>query len=344
MKDNLEMLPVPGENSPEKSKPGGRYSPFKSGFITDFVDGKAVDDRMMDLANAYPTLVSIVTRGYKTSGYDGKMQKLRGPAFLRYMRLGDKDRDRSDKPGVLLMAAPHAREVMQPMILLEVAQQLLANYDPANDDPAVTEITGLMDSTDIYIVPVSNPDGLNFALYDDPLWRKTRCKIPDSEYQGVDCNRNYTYQWIPKDPKENSYGGPFPFSEPETRHIASIADEHPNIKFVCDFHSRGNQIRRPMGVEDTADLAMFKSIQDKLQDAIKGARGHQYEKIESRVVNGASDDYFYFTKGAFALVLENGTQYKPPLWEALEIVKECAQGAKALLRIARDYGEQGFMI
>ncbi len=105
---------------------------FKSGFVKD-----------------YPGLISIVTRDYKTSGYD----------------------ERPD-------AAPHAREVMQPMIMLEVAQQLLVNYNPGNDEPAVNEITDLMDSTDIYIVPVSNPDGLNYALYDNPNWRKTRCKIP----------------------------------------------------------------------------------------------------------------------------------------------------------------------
>jgi len=315
-------------------------SSFKSGFVTDFVDAKDVEDKVMALAKEYPDLVSIVTREDKTSGYDGKVENLRGPAALRYMSLGNEKVSRSDKPGVLLAAAPHAREVMQPMIMLEVAQQLLANYDPKSDDPAVKEITGLMDSTDIHVVPVSNPDGLNYALYDDPNWRKTRCKVPDSEHLGVDCNRNYDYRWIQKEPKENSYGGPHPFSEPETRNVAQIVDEHPNIKFVCDFHSRGNQIRRPMSIEDKDDLAFFISIQDRLYKAIKNTTGREYDRIESRVVNGASDDYFYFTKSAFAFVLENGSKekpYKPPLAEALEIVKECSEAAKEFLRIAKDY-------
>ncbi len=312
-------------------------SAFKSGFVTDYVDGKAVDIKMMALAKTYPDLVSIVTRNYATSGYDGKMKNLIGTAPLRYMKLGKNNR--SDKPGVLLAAAPHAREVMQPMIMLEVAQQLLVNYNPKSDDPAVKEITGLMDSTDIYIVAVSNPDGLNYALYDDPNWRKTRCKIPDSEYRGVDCNRNYDYQWQPKDPKENSYSGPYPFSEPETRNVAAILDENPNIKFVYDFHSRGNQIRRPIGIQDKDELAYFKLIQDRLFDAIKSARGKEYERIESKVVNGASDDYSYFKKGAFAFVIENGTEYKPPLPEALEIVRECSEAAKETLRIAKEYGQ-----
>lgn len=311
---------------------------FKAGFVKDFVDSKNVENMVLELATTFPDLVSLTTRDYKTAGYDGCREEIQGPAALHYLKLGNSETSRAGKPGVLLAAAPHGREVMQPMVMLELIQQLVVNYDPGSSDPAVREITDLMDSTDIHVVPVSNPDGLNFALYDDPDWRKTRCEIPGSEHRGVDCNRNYDYRWIQKDPKENSYGGPYPFSEPETRHVAHIVDENPTIKFVCDFHSRGNQIRRPMGVEDSKDLKFYKTIQDRMFDAIKSTRGKEYEKIESRVVNGASDDYFYFKKGAFALVLESGTDYKPDLAEALEIVRECTEAAKELLRIAKEYG------
>ena len=310
---------------------------FKSGFVTDFVDAKAVEDKVSELAQAYPNMVSIFTGTDRTAGYDGRVEKLRGPAALRYIKLGNKEKDSSGQPGVLLAAAPHGREVMQPMVMLEVIQQLVVNYNPESDDPAVKEISDLMDATDIHIVPVSNPDGLNYALYDDPNWRKTRCEISNSEYQGVDCNRNYDYRWIEKEPKENSYGGPRPFSEPETRNVAALIDENPNIKFVYDFHSRGNQIRRPMGIQDEDDLAYFKLCQDRIFNAIKSSRGTEFERIESRVVNGASDDYFYFVKGIFAFVIESGTEYKPALSEALEIVRECSEAAKETLRIAKDY-------
>ena len=313
---------------------------FKSGFVTDFVDGKQVDDKMLELAKAYPDMVTLVTRDYKTSGYDGKVKNLRGPAPLRYMRIGKKNKDKSDKVGVLLLAAPHAREVMQPMIMLETAEQLLANYNHDSDDPKIKELTELVDDVDIYVVPVTNPDGLTYALYDDPMWRKTRSKIPGSNHQGVDCNRNYDYSWELGDPESNGYGGPAPFSEPETRNAASIIDEHPNIKFVADFHSRGNEIRRPIGVQDKEDLEFYKNIQQRMHNAIKGSRGKEYDMIESRVVHGTSDDYFYYKKGAYALVIEDGLQYKPPLNEALGIVQECTDGAKELLRIARDYGEK----
>ncbi len=314
---------------------------FKKGFVKDFVDGKQVDEKVMELANKYPQLVSVVTRDYKTSGYDGKMKNLQGPAPLRYMKIGKKDEDKHDKTGILLLASPHGREVTNPLILLETVEQLLANYNPDSDDSHVKEITQLIDNLDIYAVPVTNPDGLSYAIHDDPMWRKNRTPVEGTEYHGVDINRNYDYQWQKGDPSKNSYGGSAPFSEPETRHVASIVDEHPNIKFVCDFHSRGNEIRRPADIKDEHDLEYFKYVQQRMHDAIKGTRGKDYAMVISDVSNGSSDDYFYFKKGGIvSLVVEDGTEYKPSLPEALSIVDECTDGAKELLRVAKEYGEK----
>ncbi len=310
---------------------------FKSGFVTDFVNAQQVDNKVMELAKKYPDLVDVVTRKDRTSGYDGRMMDLRGPSPLRYIRVGKKDENRDKKTGVLLQASPHAREVMQPMIMLETLQQLLENYNPDSKDPKVKEITDLMDSVDIYMVAVSNPDGLNYALYDDPDWRKTRSPQPGTLEVGVDCNRNYDYGWIRMKPSEETYSGPYPFSEPETRNSAEIVDEHPNIKFVSEYHSRGEEIRRPIGVKDPKDLENFRKFQSRMQDAISTVRGRKYDLIESNVVNGSSDDYFYFKKGIYAFVVEDGTEFKPHLEEALNVVAENTEGAKELLRIAKEY-------
>ena len=331
---------IPGRQmfkSAETGKSAEIAGEFKAGFVTDFVDAQQVDNKLMEMAKKFPDLVDVTTRPYRTSGYDGKRLDLRGSAPLRYVRIGKKSPDKDKKVGVLLMAAPHAREVMQPMIMLETLQQLLENYNPDSKDPQVKELTDLMDSVDIYIVPVSNPDGLNFALYDDPMWRKTRSHIPGSLERGVDCNRNYDFGWLPMDPETNRYSGTHPFSEPETRNMATIIDKHPNIKFVADFHSRGEEIRRPKGVKDPDDLKNYKKFQSRMQKAIGSIRGKKYDLIESNVVNGSSDDYFYFKKGAYSFVVEDGTEYKPPLGEALNVVKENTEGAKELLRIARDF-------
>lgn len=310
---------------------------FKTGFVTDFMDARQVDNKVMDLAKKFPHLVDVTTRKERTCGYDGRMLELRGSAPLRYIRVGKKEEDRDNKTGVLLMASPHAREVMQPMVMLETLQQLLENYNPDSKDPKVKEITDLMNSVDIYMVPLSNPDGLNYAIYDDPDWRKTRSSQPGTLEVGVDCNRNYDYGWVRMKPTESTYSGPYPFSEPETRNAANIVDEHPNIKFVSDYHSSGEEIRRPIGVKDPKDLKNFKEFQKRMQDAIGSVRGRKYDLVESNVVNGSSDDYFYFKKGVYSFVVENGTEFKPALGEALNVVAENTEGAKELLRIAKEY-------
>lgn len=326
-----------------KSAPAAEavQSEFKSGFVHDYIDGRQVDMKMQELAKKHPDFVTLYTRDYKTEGYDGKKKELQGPSPLRYMRIcNKKDKDNDSKTGVLLIAAPHAREAMQPMVMMETAQQLLENYNPDSKDAEVQETTKLMDNLDIYIVGVSNPDGLNFALYDDPMWRKTRASIPGSEEKGVDCNRNYDYNWLPSEPEEETYSGEYPFSEPETRNIASVEMDHPNIQFIVDFHSRGEQVRRPIGIRNRADLKRYKKYQQRMQDAIAKRRGKKYDLIESKVVHGSSDDYFYFKKGKFAFVVENGTEFMPEREEAVQVVMENVEGAKEVMRMAYDYGRE----
>jgi hypothetical protein len=359
----------------KESKTEEAETEFKSGFIDDYLDAEQVDEKVLELSEKFPELVEVHTRDYETSGYDGKEKDLQGPAPLRYMRIGKKTPDRNDKPGVLLAASPHAREMMQPITMLETTQQLLENYNHDSRDPKVREITKLVDNTDIYIVAVSNPDGLNYAVHDDKKWRKNRrdltggisdeiaqnvaqniaskeseedirnmaqqikYEINDTIGCGVDVNRNYDYKWKETDPSSDIYSGSHPFSEPETRHIKEIVDDHPNIKFIADFHSYSEEIRRPIKIKDEEKLENYIEYQQRMKDAVKNVRGKSYRIIESRVVNGTSDDYFHFKKDKYAFVIESGTYFKPKLPEALKVVEENTELAKELIRITDDYRE-----
>lgn len=310
---------------------------YKSGFIKEYLDSAKVEKIVQGLMIRHPQLITRQIREYKTSGYNGKMEKLRGPSSLGYLIIKNKKNTNQRKVGVLLIAAPHAREVMQPMIMLEVASQLTENFNPRSDNIAIKEVCKFLNKLNVYIIPVSNPDGLNYALYDNPLWRKTRCPIAGSTHRGVDCNRNYDYRWQESKPALAFYSGAYPFSEPETRNIRDVVEEHPEIMFVCDFHSRGEQIRRPHGIKNKKHIKQYKYFQKRIQKAIKQSRGRKYRIVVSKVVNGASDDYFYFKKGKFAFVLEDGRLYKPELTEALAVVRECTEGAKEFLKIALDW-------
>ncbi|HDR06891.1 MAG TPA: hypothetical protein ENN88_04585, partial [Candidatus Coatesbacteria bacterium] len=127
------------------------------------------------------------------------------------------------EPEVRLVGAIHGDEIVANEIVLYAAERLLVGYGV---EPYVTR---LVDGLEIWLQPLVNPDG---------FVRGTRRNA-----NGVDLNRNFSYQW---DPYE-WYAGEFPFSEPETRALADysggreelVPDEVEDNTFVLGltFHS-----------------------------------------------------------------------------------------------------------
>lgn len=311
---------------------------LKTGFVQGYMTPSEVHAWAQGLARRYPDLVELVERPYQTRGYDGKKSELQGPAPLYYLRLGPKnDPNRDHKMGVLNFAAPHAREWCQPIGMVELTEQLLQNYDPASQDPAVQKNTALLENLDLYVVPVTNPDGTNYSMHDDAMWRKTRA--PEENGVGVDVNRNYPYRWEPGHPWEEVYPGPAPLSEPETRNVVELVDEHPNIRFVCDWHSHAEEVRRPWGVSDQ-DKPLYDQMHQRMAGAIESVRGRHYETVVSNVVQGASDDYFYHQKGLYSTIVEDAREFQPAVPEALMVSREIAAGARELMHVALEHSRR----
>lgn len=311
---------------------------LKTGFVQGYMTPSEVYSWAQGLARRYPDLVELVERPYQTRGYDGQEADLQGPAPLYYLRLGPRnDPGRDQKMGVLNFAAPHAREWCQPIGMVELTEQLLQNYDPGSKDPAVMKNTALLQNLDLYVVPVTNPDGTNYSMHDEAMWRKTRA--PEENGVGVDVNRNYPYRWEPGHPWEEVYPGPAPLSEPETRNVVDLVDEHSNIRFVCDWHSHAEEVRRPWGVSEQ-DKPIYDRMHQRMAGAIESVRGRRYETVVSNVVNGASDDYFYHEKGLFSTIVEDAREFQPPVPEALLVSREIAAGARELMHVAMEYSQR----
>lgn len=331
-----------GQNTAERVAAGALNGAVAAGLQTGFVKGYVtpaqVYARCQQLARRYPDLVDLVERPYQSPGYDGKDAALRGPAPLYYLRLGPKMPDRDQKVGVFQFASPHAREWMNPMIMLELAEQLLANYDPNSQDPAVLKNTRLLQQLDVFLAPMTNPDGTNFSMSDEPMWRKTRVAT-EGEHRGVDVNRNYPAGWREGDPSKETYPGKAPLSEPETRHIVGVVDDHPNIRFVCDWHSYAEEIRRPWGVSEQ-DLPLYEQLHARMQQAIKSNRGRDYGICVSEVVSGSSDDYFYHDRKLYSMLVETGRAFQPKQPEALKVMEECVGAARELLGFAQEHQRQ----
>jgi hypothetical protein len=314
------------------------FAGLQTGFVKDYIDPQATLQQCRELAAKYPNLVELVELPLKSHGYDGKRTDLKGPAPLYYMRLGPKTEDRDKKLGIFQHASPHAREHVNPMTMVELAEQLCANYDPKSTDAAVVANTRLMEKLDIFISPQPNPDGANYSFYDDKSWRKNRAPF-DSVDTGVDINRNYPYKWKgPDGPDYQTYPGKSAGSEPETKMLMEVVNKHPNIRFVLDWHSAAEEVRRPQGVSK-ADEAIYGEFHSRMTDAIASSRGRQYRSVVSNVVEGSSDDYWYHQRGIYSTVVEAARSFQPTKKEALEVVTECARGAREALEFAADFAD-----
>ena len=101
------------------------------------------------------------------------------------------DRDEKE-PGVLLMGAHHGNEKPGYEALLFFVNYVLNNYTKED------RVRTVVDNTQIFVIPMVNPDGVEYSLNSEE-WRKNREPNYDDSgaiiSYGVDLNRNYAFKW-----------------------------------------------------------------------------------------------------------------------------------------------------
>jgi len=214
------------------------------------------------------------------------------------------------KPALLYTGTIHAREWIGNELAVAFIDYLLTNHD---SDPRV--ISALAKNT-LYIVPVLNPDGFEYSRTHYSFWRKNRRKNPDGSY-GVDLNRNFSVGWVKSNNySSNIYGGPEPFSEPETKAIKKFVDSHPNITIALDYHSQGNvffpahKFNHEAEIEGT-DLNVLCANMNFEIEKVTGRRyGIHRGKPPAKLIAGSGREYYY-SRGILATVVEVGTKNIP---------------------------------
>jgi len=152
---------------------------------------------------------------------------------------------------VLYTGATHGQEKMGTEALLYFAHFMLANYSTNS------YIKGLVDSREIWLVPVVNPDG-----YINNCRKNCRDNNGDGQCQcrnsptitvvvdGVDLNRNFAYGWGNNAGLSSAYTtsivyrGPSPFSEPESQAIRQLEIQK-DFKYVLSYHTAGAEVFVP---------------------------------------------------------------------------------------------------
>lgn len=205
------------------------------------------------------------------------------------------------KPAAIFMGGHHAREHLSVEMPLMFAQYLVDQYRAGNQ-----KIVSLINSRDIHIIPVVNPDGMEYDIKDGSykMWRKNRFRNANGTF-GVDLNRNYGYQWgtggSSSDPNSDTYKGTAPFSEVESTAIKNYVEAHNNITILLTIHSFSKLILYPWGhkynpIETGADLQVHSVM------ARKMAEWNGYTPQQSSELYIASGDTTDWSYGAHKII------------------------------------------
>lgn len=272
---------------------GSTYTPpavpsnFNLGSMGGFLTYQEFLDEIDAMAAQYPTLISARSPISTFQSHEGRS--------IYWLRLSDNpnvDEDDSE-PEVLYTAVHHAREPNSLSETIFYMWYLLENY--ATDD----EVQYLVDNTEMYFVPMINPDGYIYNQTTDPngggMWRKNRKNNGDGTY-GVDLNRNYSYGWgttgVSFNTNNDTYPGTGAFSEPETQAIKWFC-ENRNFKYAFNAHTYGNDILFPIGTT-VAELAEDNDYFDAFTHHMVIHNGYTAMKSSSLYpASGDSDDYMY---------------------------------------------------
>ena len=263
------------------------------------------------------------------------------------VKLSDHAERDEDEPGVLLMGAHHGNEKPSYESLLYFIQLVVEQYGKENldndDDGLVNEdiidgrdndgdgfidedlseerITSIVDQTQLFIIPMVNPDGVeaNTRKNCAPNYGRYGLRKTITSY-GVDLNRNYEYKWYlyrvfpwsyhqaytSMDAGWN-YRGPYPFSENETRAVRYVAESQ-DISISLSYHSYGEFLFYPWTHTSisTPHEALFASIGENIS-AINGYylyKGNTYLIPRFGGTLGTSENWLYGRQGILSFTIE----------------------------------------
>jgi hypothetical protein len=242
--------------------------------------------------------------------------------------------DRDGRPVFFLMAVHHAREWPSMEAAMEFAHLLV-------DNQGDSRIAGLLAKERVVILPLVNPDGFissrnafdpgDALLGQEPdatlveaiapfgglfAYRRKNCDgeilpptTPCELAWGVDNNRNYAYNWggsgSSADVTSQSYHGPGPRSEPETKAVWNYVRTH-EVTALITLHNVAALVLRPPGTSAAGpapDEAKLKSIGDAMGTAAGYTSEYGYQLYDT---SGTTEDDTYAATGGFGYTIEMG--------------------------------------
>ncbi|MBN1562173.1 zinc carboxypeptidase, partial [candidate division KSB1 bacterium] len=249
---------------------------------------------LSSLADAHSDIAAVMPIGTSHQGRE-----------LWAIKISDDVNTDEDEKVIALMGAHHAREWISVEVPVLIARYLLDNYD------ANQMVKDYVDNAEIWVVPLVNPDGHHYSVSSDRLWRKNRRDNGDGSY-GVDLNRNYSYAWggpgSSGDTFSETYRGPSPFSEPESRACRDFLSAI-EPRALISYHSYSQLILFPWGyTEDPApDKALLEHLAVTMANEIKAVHNVSYTADQASglyLASGDTVDWLYALLGVPAFTIE----------------------------------------
>ncbi|KAF5927596.1 carboxypeptidase A1 [Diceros bicornis minor] len=210
-----------------------------------------------------PQLVSKLQIG---SSYEGR------PIYVLKFSTGGEDR-----PAIWLDTGIHSREWVTQASGVWFAKKITQDY---GQDPAITAV---LDSLDIFLEIVTNPDGFAYTHSTNRLWRKTRSLTSGSSCVGVDANRNWDAGFglagASSSPCSETYHGKSANSEVEVKSVVDFVKDHGNIKAFISIHSYSQLLLYPYGYqkEAAADQNELDQVAKSAVEALTSLYGTEFK-------------------------------------------------------------------
>jgi murein tripeptide amidase MpaA len=188
-----------------------------------------------------------------------------------------------------------------------------------------TTITRMVNHAEIWIVPMVNPDGHQYSVTNQRLWRKNRRNNGDGTF-GVDLNRNYGYQWggpgSSGDTFSEIYRGSAPFSEPETQAVRDFLRQQRPASLIS-YHNYSQLVLYPWGYTNNPapDEMVMHNLAVAMADRIRVVHNVRYTPEQSSdlyLASGDTTDWLYGEFGVPNFTIELRPQSAVPGFELPE--------------------------
>jgi len=239
----------------------------------------------------------------------------------------------TEKGIVFITCGIHAREYSPPELCARWAESLVNGYG------IDTEITSVLDHTEVHLILESNPDGRAIAETNRAVYHRknTRPGCWSSRSKGVDLNRNFPFKWGGSGSSGSNcaqtYRGASPGSEPEVKAIMGYAEsvfpesqrkrdplgdmdkpypEDSTVGLYIDIHAYSDLIIWPWTHANnrvTVNEESHQSVARKLKSFNGYALAGPGQPDWLYAADGVTCDYFYGNLGALSLVYELGSTF-----------------------------------